>query len=46
MSDPSQCHRLANDIAMHWYPRGAKPGDRCHCGEKVMSDWAEEGDEA
>ncbi len=39
MGDPNGgCRRFAENVAMHWYPRGSRPGDKCHCGEMVMTD--------
>ena len=39
MGDPADgCRRFTDDIAMHWYPQGAKPGDACFCGEMTMRE--------
>lgn len=36
--DPLQCRTIAEDISIHWWPRDAKPGDRCLCGERIKNE--------
>jgi hypothetical protein len=31
-----QCKVVAPDVSVHWYPTGARPGDRCLCGLTQM----------
>ena len=31
------CRTVADDVAVHWYPTDAGPGDQCWCGTVRMS---------
>lgn len=33
-----ECRTLGTDMFVHWYPRGAIPGDSCLCGATAMRD--------
>lgn len=33
LGDPTQCRKFTEDVAVHWFPKGAQRGDRCLCGE-------------
>jgi hypothetical protein len=35
------CKVFTEDMSVHWFPRGATPGDACLCGQRTMSDEAE-----
>lgn len=32
------CRTVAPDVAIHWWPTAAEPGDPCLCGECRKSD--------
>lgn len=33
-SDPTACHRFAEDVSIHWFP--GPLADRCFCGERTQ----------
>jgi hypothetical protein len=33
-----QCRVFSEDVAVHWFPRGAHSGDACLCGETTMRE--------
>lgn len=41
-----QCKVIAADISVHWFPRGAVPGDRCICGATVKAAHDDGADDA
>jgi hypothetical protein len=44
LGDGGSCRRLFDDVAVHWYPQGSKPGDQCWCGERTMPEPEEDED--
>lgn len=38
--DGVECRSYGKAMSIHWYPQGAKPGDRCICGERVKDEAA------
>lgn len=35
--EPPECKVISDDVAMHWYPQGATPGDACLCGARTKT---------
>jgi hypothetical protein len=37
-----ECKVFNTDVAVHWFPSGAKKGERCLCGARELAPTADE----
>lgn len=36
--EPPACKVFSSEVSVHWYPTGARPGDKCLCGMSTMTE--------